>query len=103
MGADDDLLAVVQNGPSLSVQRGYVFVYSDELRSKLLGACKIEIQAVFPLNIKVKAGEEYDYPIRVFYPYRNISNNETAKRKIVEVFSTDNSLIFPPGGRMRNT
>jgi len=39
----NELSATVQNGRSLTSQRGYIFVFSDELRTKLLGACKIEI------------------------------------------------------------
>ena len=53
------------------------------------------------MTIKVKAGVEYDYPLKVFYP--SIPNDEVGKSKIVEIFSTDNSLIFPPNGKTRNT
>ena len=62
------MLAIIKNGPSMTVEKGYVFIFSDELKSKLLGACKIEIQSCLPLNIKVKAGEEYDYYLKVFNP-----------------------------------
>lgn len=42
----DYIDATVENKKSLSVQRGCIFVYSDSYREKLLGACRIEVQAV---------------------------------------------------------
>lgn len=44
--ASNDLHAMVENGKSLTLQRGYVYVYSDDYESKLLGACRLEVQAV---------------------------------------------------------
>lgn len=99
--AANSLVAIVENGKSLSVQRGYIYVYSDDYKDKLLGACRVDVQAVNQLNIKVKAGEEYDYFLKVFNPV--VSEEEGVKQRIVEVFSTDPSLIYPPGGRLRNT
>jgi len=99
--AGNNLTATVENGKSLTTQKGYIYVYSDNYQSKLLGACRVEVQAANLLTIKVKAGEEYDYYLKVFNPI--ISDEIGMKERIVEVFSTDSQLIYPPGGKQRNT
>jgi len=49
--------------------------------------------------MKAEAGEEYEYDLKVF----NLPNeHQVVKQRRVEVFSSDPSLIYAPGGEKHN-
>ena len=44
---EESFQAVVdKNGPATTSEKGYVFIYHDRYKSNLIGACKIEINAM---------------------------------------------------------
>jgi len=77
----------------MSVQKGFIFVYQNQFRDLLLGACKIEISALRLIQLKANAGEEYDYDLRVFNPP---AKDETVRQRTVELFSTDPQIVYAP-------
>ena len=67
--------------------------------TKLLGVCCIEVFALTYINFNVRAGEEYDYSIKV----HNLQNKEgSTPQRTIELFSSDSTLIYPPNGKKRN-
>lgn len=97
--SDEAMQATVFNDGSGSCQKGYVFVYKDEFLTKLLGVCCIEVRALNFITFIVRAGQEYDYNLKVY----NTSNKEgEIVQRVVEMFSTDPHLITPPFGKKRN-
>jgi len=69
---DSQLQTTVTNGLSRTMQKGFIFIYQDEYLTKLLGVCCVEIYSLTYINFNVRAGEEYDYTIKV----HNIPNKE---------------------------
>ena len=45
------------------------------------------------------AGEEYDYKLNVFNP---CNDDQEVEQRIVEVFSSDATIVYPPDGKNRN-
>jgi hypothetical protein len=75
-----------------------LFIYQDPNCANLLGACKVEVYSLNLLRMKIKSGEEYEHVLPVL---NKPLKDGTHKVRLVEVFSTDPSLIFAPGGKSR--
>lgn len=96
---DNSLQARVQNGVSGSSKTGFIFLFQDDFLTKLLGVCKVEVHSLTYINFAVRSGEEYDYTLKVLNSPN--ADGETPVRTI-ELFCSDPSLIYPPGGKKRN-
>jgi hypothetical protein len=96
---DNQLMCTVQNQEAQTVQKGFVYVFQDDFHSELLGVCCLEVHALTFVSFGVRAGEEYDYTLKVHN--RPDDKGETPLRTI-ELFSSDPDLIYPPNGKKRN-
>ena len=89
--------ATVENNTSGTCKKGLIFVYQDEYCIKLLGVCKIEIQAITYIKFSLRAGEEYLYEILV----QNLKMAEKTSQRTIELFSQNPSMIYPAKGEDR--
>lgn len=98
-GSEKTLLVQVHNKESKTTQKGFIFIYSDEYLSKLLGVCCVEVRAVTQLSFKVREGEEYEYLV-------NICNTPfedgQMQNRTIEFVSSNQEVIYPPFGKQRN-
>lgn len=96
---DSGFHLITQTGDKDTCQTVCVFIYKDSLQTKLLGVCKIEIQAVALITADVHATVEYEQILKV----TNIPKADgSSAQRVVEVFSSDPRTIYAPGGRTRN-
>jgi len=90
---------VIEAINATAVKRAFLFIYKDEFCSEPLGSCKIELNFLTLVQLKVNAGEEYEYPITILNPAQP---DGEIKQRTVEIFSSDPQLVFPPHGKKRN-
>ena len=83
----------------MTVQKGFIFVYQNQFRDSLLGACKIEISALRLIQLKAHTGEEYGYDLKVFNPP---DKDGTVRVRTVELFSTDPQIVYAPKDKSKN-
>ena len=84
----------------MSCEQGYVFIYQDRYKSNLIGACKIEINAMSMIEFQAMTDEEYEYPIQIVNP---LVPGQGAKLRIVGLYSTDPQLVYNnQHGKLKN-
>lgn len=104
--SSDQLRATVKSLEAGSVQKGFVFIYGDDFCSELRGVCCIEVHALQLIRFGVRAGVDYDFPLRIKRQVAkqnaaddpdNASRSESVRT--IELFSSDPELIRPPNGK----
>ena len=94
---DNEIEATVKNELSQSKKSAMIYVYADKYLSQCLGAAKVEIEAAVAFQMQVKAGEEVPYNLTIDNPaWKN--PNAKDKKTMVEVYSSDPTLVYGPRG-----